>query len=193
MGGAPLHRAVLGEPKPELVTRLLESGAAVDAQSGCGDTPLHAACENGHFESVQRLITYGARVTLLNHKGESALDRALEHGQDAIVWLLIGGSREALPHFVSEEAVASGGASSSGPADLAGAAYREFEKAYEAGEILPLLFWLEKLAQLHIEGKKHPKLHHLSLFQRYLHASHCLNGALCYRERLRSIRLQFAE
>lgn len=165
-GKRPLHRAVWGEPKPGLVDLLLRAGAEANATNHYGYTALHWAAKHGHLESARLLLSFGARIDLINQNGESPIDLALQWGQEAVVWLLIGGKGGELPHFVSQEAVTSEGASSSGPHDLAGAAYFEFEKAYESGELLPQIFWLERLGKLHIDRRE------------YLKAAHCLNGAL---------------
>lgn len=39
--------------------------------------PLHVACEEGHTEVVQLLLSKGAKLAALNYKGENCLDIAI--------------------------------------------------------------------------------------------------------------------
>lgn len=46
-GKTPLHKAVLGDPKPKIVDLLLEHGANADAKNNYGYTPLHEVAKSG--------------------------------------------------------------------------------------------------------------------------------------------------
>jgi ankyrin repeat protein len=48
-------------------------------------TPLHAAAENGHLAVVERLLRHGADASAADEEGKTALDRAREAQDSAIV------------------------------------------------------------------------------------------------------------
>lgn len=73
----PLHLAVtIGSH--ELLLFLLQKGAAVDGQDGCGVTPLHQASFLGDFRSVEVLLAAGATIRKGDSVGRTAFHRAVE-------------------------------------------------------------------------------------------------------------------
>ncbi|XP_013408033.1 E3 ubiquitin-protein ligase HACE1 isoform X2 [Lingula anatina] len=58
---------------------LLDNGAEINKTNHFGATPLHFACNHGQRDTAQILLARGAKF-LLDHKGESALDKAVQEG-----------------------------------------------------------------------------------------------------------------
>jgi hypothetical protein len=76
-------RGDLGE-----VRRLLDKGADVNAKSGIGWTPLHAAAFCGHLDVVKFLVERGADIDAKDINGETPLDLARrEKYQDVVDFL----------------------------------------------------------------------------------------------------------
>jgi len=50
-----------------------------------GSTPLHYAAAQGHLEVVKLLVEHGADWTLVNERGKTAEQWALENHHDAVV------------------------------------------------------------------------------------------------------------
>ncbi|KAK7494685.1 hypothetical protein BaRGS_00014083 [Batillaria attramentaria] len=73
----PLHLA-LDIHNHQLVEFLLQHGAEVDGQDGCGATPLHKACFLGDTDAVEILLSAGASVTAGDSVGRTAFHRAVE-------------------------------------------------------------------------------------------------------------------
>lgn len=71
------------------VTRLLDSGADVNARGDEGDSALHTAVWEGHIAIVRLLLTRGANVNAKNKKGETPLHWAAEKGLLDIASLLL--------------------------------------------------------------------------------------------------------
>lgn len=82
-GWSPVHYAATG-PNPEVVALLLDRGAAVDALSPNGSTPLMLAARYGVEASVDLLLTRGADVTRRNEKGLDAAAFARLAGRDSL-------------------------------------------------------------------------------------------------------------
>ena len=82
-GWSPLHYAATG-PESALVTLLLDRGAAVDAKSPNGSTPLMMAARYGSEVSVDLLLLKGANVLARNDQGLSAADFAKLGGRAAL-------------------------------------------------------------------------------------------------------------
>eukprot|EP00658_Telonema_sp_P-2_P031474 TRINITY_DN23541_c0_g1_i1.p1 TRINITY_DN23541_c0_g1~~TRINITY_DN23541_c0_g1_i1.p1 ORF type:complete len:261 (+),score=44.35 TRINITY_DN23541_c0_g1_i1:210-992(+) len=61
---------------PQIVQRLVDCGAAVDARDNDGSTAVHYAAECGHDSVVSCLLANGARGDFVNHDGITALDLA---------------------------------------------------------------------------------------------------------------------
>jgi tetratricopeptide (TPR) repeat protein/ankyrin repeat protein len=89
-GKTPLHKAVWGDPKPDVVTLLLSYGANPNALNKYGYTPLHWTAKHGHLKSAELLIQHKADPGALNDNQNLPLDLALRHGQDEIVHLFLG-------------------------------------------------------------------------------------------------------
>lgn len=65
---------------PEVVARLIEVGAALDARDNDGNTAAHYAGSEGHIGAVQVLLESGARGDFVNCDGLTALDLARYNG-----------------------------------------------------------------------------------------------------------------
>lgn len=166
-GKTPLHRAVWGEAKKEIVDALTKAGAPVNLGNIYGYTALHWAAKHGHIESVRLLIKAGSQIDILNQNGESPFDLALTWGQDEVVWLLLtNGDR-----IETQLSSSSRGASPIGSFDSEGTIYRAFEAAYDSGDLIQQIFWLEKLGKIYIDKKN------------YITAAHLMNGALAIVEK----------
>lgn len=182
-GKIPLHRAVWGDPKPEAVRLLLQAGTVVNRQNEYGFTPLHWAAKHGHLQSAQLLLSAGARIDLCNQSEKSPFDLAIDWGQGEIVWLFLGGGDRSMPQIPSSSSLPPPPSSSStspplseqasSSSDPEGAIYRAFEAAYESGDPLQQIFWLEKLAQFPLQKGD------------FATAAHLLNGALALAEESR--------
>jgi len=83
-GWSPLHYAATG-PEPKVVAWLLEQGAAIDAESPNGTTPLMMAAQYGDEASVRLLVERGADPAKRNQKGLRAVDFARLSGRAALV------------------------------------------------------------------------------------------------------------
>jgi uncharacterized protein len=87
-GEGPLHDAALGG-SPEVITLLLDHGAAIDAPDReSGATPLMIAASLGRAGAVAVLLRRGANPQLRDHAGHTALDRAREAQNNDVVKLL---------------------------------------------------------------------------------------------------------
>ena len=62
---------------------LLDRGADVDALGELGNTALHEAVGQGHFDVVRVLLAFGARTDIRNEFGQTALDIASLPGHKA--------------------------------------------------------------------------------------------------------------
>ena len=69
----------------EIVQRLLDNDAYIDAESPNKTTPLMMAARGGHILTVKLLLDAGADATLRNDVGMSALDFASKHDKQDIV------------------------------------------------------------------------------------------------------------
>lgn len=83
-GWAPLHYASSG-PEPKIVKLLLDRGAAIDARSPNGTTPLMMAAQYGSEDSVLQLIERGADVRARNQLDLGAVDFARLSGRAPLV------------------------------------------------------------------------------------------------------------
>lgn len=84
----PLHCAVWGSARPDVVKTLIKSGADINARCN-GYTPLMEAALFGFPEIINILIDAGADINAAGNKNETALHNALLEGQSDAVFLLI--------------------------------------------------------------------------------------------------------
>ena len=84
-GKVPLHKAVWGAPKPDVVALFIKQGVDVNALNNFLYTPLHWACKHGHLNSLSILIAHRADPTILNKNGDLPLDLALQFRQTEIL------------------------------------------------------------------------------------------------------------
>ena len=78
----PLHLAAYGL-KPAVCKALLAAGAAVDARSSTGATPLHKACEDEYgTNTAEVLVAAGADVFIRDNEDRTPLDLALQHASE---------------------------------------------------------------------------------------------------------------
>lgn len=82
-GWSPLHYAASG-PNPRIVELLLGRGAALDARSPNGSTPLMMAARYGSEESVRLLLERGADPTLRNERDLGAAEFARLAGREKL-------------------------------------------------------------------------------------------------------------
>ncbi len=82
-GWTPLHYAATG-PDKALVGWLIDRGAALDARSPNGTTPLMMAARYGNPDSADLLLAKGADAKLRNEKNLSAADFARLAGRDKL-------------------------------------------------------------------------------------------------------------
>ncbi len=82
-----LHIAVAGGYE-QMVSLLLEKGAAIDAQDKEGDTALHHAAAEGHERVARLLLEKGAAVNAQSKDGYTALHAAAE-GHERVARLLL--------------------------------------------------------------------------------------------------------
>ena len=84
MGATALHKAAQSG-NPDVVALLLDHGAFIDQQTPIlGNTPLMDAVLHKHEAVVERLLRRGARMTIVNHWGQTALDMARADGLPVI-------------------------------------------------------------------------------------------------------------
>lgn len=87
-GGTPLHDAALSG-NPEIIKLLLDHGARIDAQDQeSAATPLMMAASLGRSQAVAILLQRGANANLRDRYGRTALDRARQLEDPAIIRLL---------------------------------------------------------------------------------------------------------
>ncbi len=69
-GWTPLFHAIINQNQ-RMITRLIEAGAQVNAQSYSGNTALHVATGRGYTSIVRLLMRYGADMSVKNTHRES--------------------------------------------------------------------------------------------------------------------------
>ncbi|MHB1947596.1 MAG: ankyrin repeat domain-containing protein [Gammaproteobacteria bacterium] len=74
----------------EIICLLIEARADLDIQGWNGETALSCAAWKGNVEIAQALIQAGAKLEIVEHHGKrTALDRAIERNQLAMVYFLL--------------------------------------------------------------------------------------------------------
>lgn len=73
----------------EALTRLIATGAEVDAPDYDGRTALHLAAAEGRVDAARLLLKKGARVDVVDRWGGSPLHDAVRHRQRAVAELLL--------------------------------------------------------------------------------------------------------
>lgn len=68
----------------EVVTYLVENGADVKLQDGCGRPPLEWATRAGNIHIVQFLVKKGASVKTVNSDGKTSLHVASHRGHTEV-------------------------------------------------------------------------------------------------------------
>ncbi|RPB02411.1 ankyrin, partial [Choiromyces venosus 120613-1] len=87
-GDTPLH---VSAPHPKIAECLLDRGANVDAQSFYwSETALHKAIDAAAEETVELLLSRGARVDLCGYYDQTVLHLAAVSGSKRILELLLG-------------------------------------------------------------------------------------------------------
>ena len=87
-GGTPLHDAALSG-NTDVIALLLDRGCVIDArESESGATPLMLAASLGRTPAVALLLEKGANPLLKDNSGRTALERAYENQNPALVKLL---------------------------------------------------------------------------------------------------------
>lgn len=84
----PLMIAILYD-REQMVRRLVERGAAVNATGGAGQSPLILAAQEGQTETVRFLLGKGARMGWKDSSGENAFTRAVLNNQLNVMRLLL--------------------------------------------------------------------------------------------------------
>lgn len=86
IGFTPLCAAAnsIYKPKLESFKLLIDSGADIDAECFLGRTVLNISIEKNYFDVAELLINYGAKVTDLNYRGETALHSAVKNYKNSL-------------------------------------------------------------------------------------------------------------
>jgi len=87
-GNTMLHYAVRNRSNPELIGRILDNRAIVDARNRDGDTALHIAVRMNQRESGEFLISRGASIFSLNSSSESPLFIAFSASGGLREWII---------------------------------------------------------------------------------------------------------
>ncbi len=88
------------EGNKDVVEKLIERGAVVDAVDNEGETPLYAAVYGGHEEVVKVLLKAGADVNKENIDGDTPLNFAIWGQHNEIVEALLKAGANALAELV---------------------------------------------------------------------------------------------
>jgi len=71
-----LH-AICTNKSHEHIAQLVAEGADIDQPDGWGNTPLHFACNSGHYELAECLLSLGANPNATNRDGYTPLARVM--------------------------------------------------------------------------------------------------------------------
>ncbi len=89
-GNTALHAALAGRRVMRIISRLLTSGADVNAGAAGGYTPLHIAAFHDDVAIVNTLLAHGAAVDARDDNGKTPLAIAEEQGQALVARRLPG-------------------------------------------------------------------------------------------------------
>lgn len=147
---SPLHLSV--EKGDSELTRLLIAAGSdpnrVDRDHR--ETALHLAAKGQFLEIASQLLQAGARLDLTEVQGNTPFDYALQFHSDEIAWLFLIGSSM----FFKMDSEGRGKSSNS--------LYSLFHSAHIDQKVVERLFWLDRLAQVHLkELKEYDKAAHL--------------------------------
>lgn len=87
-GWTVLHQTA-SAGRSNILERLIQLGAPLEASTKNGATALHYAASKGHLRAVELLLRGGARAEALDSKGETPLHRAAAQGHASIVETLL--------------------------------------------------------------------------------------------------------
>jgi ankyrin repeat protein len=76
----PLHAAIAGRRDAEVIRRLVEGGADVNARAGGGWTPLHLAASRGDVALIDYLLAQGAQPRATADDGRGIVEIAAAYG-----------------------------------------------------------------------------------------------------------------
>jgi uncharacterized protein len=83
-GNTALHAALAGRRDHRIVSRLLASGAEVNARAAGGYTPLHIAAFHDDVGVVETLLAHGAAADAREDQGRTPLAIAEDQGQKQV-------------------------------------------------------------------------------------------------------------
>jgi ankyrin repeat protein len=89
-GNTALHAALAGRRDLRIVSRLLASGADVNARATGGYTPLHIAAFHDDVNIVNTLLAHGAAAEARDDQGRTPLTIAEAQGQTHVARRLRG-------------------------------------------------------------------------------------------------------
>jgi uncharacterized protein len=89
-GNTALHAALAGRRDHRIVSRLLASGAEVNARAAGGYTPLHIAAFHDDVGVVETLLAHGAAADAREDQGRTPLAIAEDQGQKQVARRLRG-------------------------------------------------------------------------------------------------------
>ena len=138
-GRTPLHFAVWGPEKTDIVRIILEYDAKVDTRNPWGFTALHWAAKHGHKQSAQLLLEKGANRDAVNKLGATPIDLAIKHGQDEMILYFLGVTAKISPCPAE---------------DVEGYYYRCLVQAKAEGKIAEQVLYLERLGDYFLNKKE---------------------------------------
>lgn len=90
----------------DILKVLLKYMKSLSPQNSAGNTPLHWACLNSHFDTVKLLVENGADMYVKNNAGKDALWEAEQRGNEEMVrWMLGIGEEKEVGELVEGEEV----------------------------------------------------------------------------------------